>query len=113
MLSQRLLDRIAGIGLTVLGDLVETITVDVRTSPTATPTSQTVKAQIGEYRAREIDQETILRTDQRCRVRTADVTWTPTLYDTVVRSDGTTWKVMHVADGPGRPWYFFQLRQVG
>ena len=50
----------------------------------------------------------VLREDRRIRIATADVTWTPTLYDEVLRVNGEHWRVMDVQGGPGSP--FWQLR---
>ena len=56
----------------------------------------------------------IQREDRLLRLATLDVTWQPTLQDSITRSDGTVWLVKALAGGQGKPFWRMQLRrQVG
>jgi hypothetical protein len=46
------------------------------------------------------------------RMATADVTWTPTLYDEVIRANGEHWRVMNMHGGLGDPFWQFQGRRA-
>lgn len=57
------------------------------------------------------DRPAVLRDDRQARIATADVVWTPTIYDEVIEADGTRWRVLSITDGRGHPFYTFQLRR--
>ena len=114
-LSQAALDRLATHGVRMLGTLMETVTFYTKTSPTASPVTRTgISVHLEEFRLHELAAlgGEILQTDRKCRVKTADVVWTSTQYDELVRSDSTRWRALDVLEGAGRPWTILRIRQV-
>lgn len=95
-------------------DRVEALTYYAKATPGASATTHAVtQAILRRYALRELQPETILQTDQELRIPTVAVTWTPTDYDEFARVDGTRWRILSVADGPGYPFYRLQVRQIG
>lgn len=113
-LSQTALDRLARHGTKMLGGLLETVTYHAKASATAAVVNHAgLEVSMEFYRGHEIDGEQILKEDRQCRIRTALVTWTPTVFDTFTRPDGTLWLVMGHREGTNRPFYLLQTRQTG
>lgn len=54
----------------------------------------------------------VQRDDRLLRLATADMTWTPTLADSVERADGSLWRVMALAGGLGKPFWRLQMRRI-
>lgn len=93
---------------------VEAVTYYAKATPTSSAVEHAVtQAIIRNYRLSQLLPEAILPTDQECRIPTSVVTWTPTDYDEIVRSDTTRWRIQSITGGPGYPFYVLQLRQVG
>jgi hypothetical protein len=122
MLTQALLDDIARQAFAIKGALVEQVTVQHRTSATGAFRPVGPLRAIVSLPATEVmtmaallasDDTTRARhSDVHLRLATADVGYTPTLYDEVVRGDGTRWRVLDLAGGPGRPFWQFTIRKV-
>lgn len=54
-----------------------------------------------------------LQDDLICRIPYASVTWLPTTYDLMTRIlDSTSWRVLQIRGGPGRPWYLLHVRKA-
>lgn len=120
-LTQALMDRMATTAMRILPVRWERATYRARVTPSATPLEYgDLDVQFAEYSDHAIamqglisgDRPTVLREDRVLRVPTAQVTWTPTLYDEVLRADGSHWKVMRASGGPGHPFWLFQGRKV-
>lgn len=93
---------------------VEALTYYAKATPVSSAMQHAVaQAIIRNYRLSQLLPETILPTDQECRIPTAAVTWTPTDYDELTRADGTRWRIQSITGGPGHPFYVLQIRQVG
>ena len=93
---------------------VEALTYYAKATPAVAATTHAVsQAILRRYALRELQPETILLNDQECRIPTEAVTWTPTDYDEFTRADGTRWRVLSLRDGPGYPFYYLQVRQIG
>lgn len=112
-LSQAVLDRMARSGQRMYGALQEEVTYHHKATAAAPTETVQLRLVMGSYRASQIDGEVILRTDQRARVASAAIAFTPLLYDELVRDDGSVWRVMFPEGGPGDPWWFLQCRKVG
>jgi len=121
MLSQRYLDRMAQTALVPYGARAEQVTYRHRTTVSATATSYTVNQAlfltyndrlIALHAAVAADRPMVLRTDRPMLIPTALVSWTPTTADEVVRADGTAWRIMAIAGGPGSPFYILQGRKT-
>ena len=119
-LSQAMLNRVARHGERMLGDTKETVTWHSRTSRTATATNHTgVIGDFESYRegylalhAVAADRPQVLRDDERFRVATSRVTWTPTTYDSITRTDASVWLIVSIEQrGTGYPWWIFQVRK--
>src|SRR5262245_22619217 len=116
-LSQPALNRLAAAGVRMLGQLMESITYYAKTTPTSTPvTYANVQAHFEEYRLAElgaiVGQNELIQSDRRCRIATAGVTWTPSLYDELTRADGTRWRVLSGSEGTLRPWTMLPVRLI-
>lgn len=114
-LSQAALDRLAAHGARMLGTLMETVTFFTKTTPTSSPVTRTgISVHLEEFRLHELAAlgGEILHTDRKCRIKTADTVWTPTIYDEFTRADGTRWSILSESDGTGRPWTILPSRQV-
>lgn len=121
MPSQAVLDRAARDSMRMFGATCEVATYRSRATSTATPVDHpTLTIHVEAYSDQAIamqslisgDRPTVLREDRRIRIPTASVTWTPTLYDEVLRADGSHWRVMSIAGGPGNPFYLLQGRKL-
>ena len=122
MPSQATIDRAARAIMRMLSDTVEMVTYRSRTHATATPVNYaSLEVYIGFYSDHAIamqalitgERPTVLREDRRIRIPTAVVTWIPTLYDEVLRADGSHWRIMQVGGGSGNPFYLLQGRKIG
>ena len=116
-LSQTQLNRLAQIGVQMLGSLTESVTYYAKTTPGASPTIHTsLLVHFEQYLLHElgtvVGQSEILQSDRKVRIQTALVTWIPTLYDEMVRRDGTRWRVLSGGEGANRPWTFLPTRQI-
>jgi hypothetical protein len=119
MLSQALLNSIAAQATALLGQLMEPVTYYAKSGPTAVVTVYELdKVRFELYAAQKIgfpianDPQAILKEDRQMRVEFTLVTWTPTLFDEVVRTDGSRWRVISFTYGSKQPWYLFQMRRV-
>lgn len=119
MYSQTDKDYVAREIVTVL-NIVETCTYNAKTSASATPVSHAItNGRFTEYSDHVtalhalVGEGQVRREDRRFRVPTADVSWIPTTYDEIVRADGTSWRVLAVNGGPGKPFYHMQVRKFG
>lgn len=112
-LSQAALDRIAQAGAKMYGRVMEPVTYQHKASAADPVEVSTVQVHMQGYRENQIDQEVILRTDVRARVKTAGLAFTPTQYDVFVRADGSVWRIIHIEGGSRHPWWFLQCRKVG
>ena len=119
-LSQATLDRGARHGERMDGDTKETVTWHSRTSRTGTATNHT--GVIGDFEAyREglialhavaAERPQVLRDDERLRVASSRVTWTPTPYDSITRDDASVWLIVSIEQhGDGYPSWIFQTRK--
>jgi hypothetical protein len=115
------LDRAATGIMRMFGDTTELVTYCARATVSATPVDHAaLEAHVEQYSDHAVamagltadGRPTVLREDRQLRIRTALVTWTPTLADEVVRSDGSHWRVMSIRGGPGNPFYLLQGRKI-
>ena len=111
-LSQGQLDRMGREAFRMYGSLTEMVRYSVKATLNSTPVIYRVAAYIDEYRLSALVNEAILPTDRRARTLQADVSWQPTDYDEITRTDGSVWRVQSVSGGPGHSFYMLQLRQV-
>lgn len=126
ILTQATMDAVARIVQSALGHadtdgLQETVTYAHREHQSSVAEShagllgyisQYSEAVIVEQLALTPETTRIMREDRKLRIATADVTWIPTLSGSVIREDGTAWRVMDIAGGRGKPFYRFRLRKL-
>lgn len=119
MLSQAVMDRLATATETMNGSLLESVTYRAKATAQAVMTVYTVQGRFTEYNEHVtalhglVAEGQVRREDRQFRLAVAVVTWTPSLYDEIVRADGSRWRVLSIGGGPGRPWYLLQVRKVG
>ena len=114
-LSTASLNRLAEHGASMLGTLMETVTFYTKSTPTSSPVTRAgISVHLEEFRLHELAAQggEILQTDRKCRIKTADVIWTPSVYDEFTRADGTRWSILSGGEGTGRPWTLLPARQV-
>lgn len=120
MLSQSVMDRVARHTIRMQGSRVEPITYHAKANVTSTAVDYDVEhAYFGRYsddytalHAVAAERPQVLREDERLRLPTFEVSWAPTIYDTVTRADGTIWRVLSVQGGRREAWYLLQVRKV-
>lgn len=112
-LSQAELDMVAQEVKLMYGSVMELVAYSWRATKTATPVVYAdIPLHFSGYRQHALTTEAIAPDDQKARVATADMPVTPTINDTLVRSDGTEWKVVGPPEGgPGHPFWFLQCRR--
>ena len=110
------------VGTTATQGRAETVTVLHRTTRTAAPVTYTgLDALIAGYSERILAEQLALtpettrieREDRQLRLATADVSWTPTLADSVERADGSVWRVMALSGGAGQAFWRMRIRRIG
>ena len=112
-LSQVALNRVGTLVMHQLfGGLTESLTYRVRTRDGTLTATYTVDGRFQQYRLNALSTDSILPTDEQCRIPTGSATLAPSVYDDLTRADGTLWRVMSVTGGIGAVWYYLQCRQV-
>ena len=114
-LSASEIDRTGRHLLASMGSAREAVTLVHKGHEEATPVTVNVLQEdclLQSYRQADINLETILQNDLRCRIRVGGLSVIPTRWDTVLRSDGSQWRVVNVSGGPGHPLWDMTLRQV-
>ncbi len=111
-LSQATLDQMGRDAFRMYGTMAEAVTYHQKAGLDSTPALATVTALIDEYRGIALATEAVLPTDRRARLLVAQVPWTPSDYDELVRADGSVWRVQSSTGGIGHSFYILQLRQV-
>ena len=118
-LSQAVLSRIARDTEAMNGALLEDVTYRAKATALAVVATYTVRGRFTQYSDHVtalhglVPEGQVRREDRVLRVAVAVITWTPSTYDEVVRADGSTWRVLSIGGGAGRPWYLLQCRKVG
>ena len=113
--SQASLNRLAEHGASMLGTRMETATFYTKSTPTSSPVTRTgISVHLEAFRLHELAAlgGEILQTDRKCRIKSVDVVWTPTVYDEFTLADSTRWLILSSGEGTGRPWTLLPARQV-
>lgn len=111
-LSQTALDQMATTAFLALGALVQAVTWHHKASATGAISNSTVSIRFEQYKFHEIDLLQVLRNDRKARVKTAAISFVPTVWDSFTPADGSYWKIMDIAGGVGYPFYLCQARQA-
>ena len=121
-LTQARMDHLATRGMALAVGRQETVTYRARTTASGAPIDHPgLSVVFEEYSTHYIAMQallggdrstTVLREDRRIRIPTAEVTWTPTVYDEVVRANDEHWRVMDTHGGPGNPFWQLQGRRL-
>ena len=122
-LGQAFLDRQTARGLRALRPRLETVSVAHRATPTGAvtvfgPWTDCMVVQPSTHlvamAALAGQQPLVMRSDKVFCLRVPAVTWTLTLYDEVIRQDGSHWRVQPqgISGGPGHPFWALHTRRV-
>jgi hypothetical protein len=119
MLSQAMMDRVARDTMRMRGALVETFTYHARATSASTPmVHEDLTGNWCHFSERLIamhavtDAPRVQREDIQLQIPVTQVSWTPTTYDVVIRSDHSHWRVLDIMGGPGHPFWLLQIRRV-
>ena len=74
-------------------------------------TEYSVPLIVSRYDRREIDGEAIRAEDQKALIAVKDLPIVPTVNDTLVLADGTTWNVIGIQTDPSGSVWVLQLRK--
>ncbi len=117
-LSQAVMNRIGRDTEAMNGTLLESVTYRAKATSLAVVITHTVQGRFLQYSDHVtalhslVPEGQVRREDRQFRVAFAVVTWTPSLYDEVLRADGSLWRVLSIGGGGGRPWWILQVRKV-
>lgn len=121
MLSQAVMNRVAQETVRMNGGLVEAVTYHAKPHAAAVAVDYALTdvrflrydAHLAALHSLTPDGQAF-QYDLVCRIPYASITWVPTTYDLLTRlRDSTSWRVLQIGGGSGRPWYLLQVRKVG
>lgn len=108
-------------GIAALDDLAELATYTSVGTPSYTPSTgaittpstphTSVPTVFTSFSRREIDGEAVRAEDLKAIIATQDLASTPTLNDTLARTDGTVWNVMAIKTDPAGAAWVLQVRR--
>ena len=116
--TQGMLNHAARVAMGLLGDRPEAAVYHAKASAQATAVDYDVTALFVVYSEHITAlhaltaEGRVLREDMRLQIPTDQVTWTPTTYDTVTRSDGSRWRILDVGDDGSGPFRPMQIRRL-
>ena len=94
--------------------LTEAITFNLIATSGATASDKTVRrVRVESPDYRQVDGIEVLETDKIFRIAVADISFTPTRWSTITRTDSTVWQVQSIRGGDIYPFWLIQARQRG
>jgi hypothetical protein len=92
--------------------LTESVTYLYKVTSDAAGVSSTVSpVSVEQFENRELDALEAIGNYRRFRISVEAISFVPTRWDTITRSDSTVWQVLDIRGGPGTPFWILPCRQ--